>query len=141
MLQTPARFDLRRSRILVLWLAAVYGGGVLAVWGSALPVAAAGGLSLLAAAGFLRGLRLHALRSAGNAVVWFALDPEVRIGFADGRECGARLRARPLVHVWLVTLRFDCDAGRTVVLVPPDALSSRADHKWIRGRLRSEGRP
>ena len=141
MSETPMRFDLRRSRTLVLWLAGVHGGGVLAVWGSALPAAVAGVLCVLAAVSFVRGLRLHALRNARNAVIWVALDPELRLGFAGGRVCGARLRARPLVHAWLVTLRLEWDDGRTVVLVPPDSLSSRADHKKLRRRLRHEGRP
>ena len=139
--ETPIRFDLRRSPVLVLWLAAVHGGGALAAWASALPAAAAAAVLALAAASFVHGLRLHALRSARNSVVWLALDPELRLGFADGRTCGARLRARPLLHPWLVTLRLESDAGRTVVLVPPDSLSSRAGHRAIRSRLRHGGLP
>ena len=142
MLELPIRFELRRSRTLALWLAAVHGGGVLAAWGSALPAAAAGVLSALAAASFLRGLRLHALRSARNAVVWVALEPEISLGFSDGRTCRAELRARPLLHPWLVALRLDSDAGRTVVvLVPPDSLFSQAVHKRFRSRLQHGGPP
>ncbi len=139
--ETPTRFDLRRSRLLVLWLAAAHGGGALAAWWSALPAAAATTLTVLAAASFVRGLRLHALRNATNAIVWIALDPELRIGFSNGRSCGARLRAPPLLHPWLVTLRLASEAGRAVVLVPPDSLSSQADHKAIRSRLRHGGPP
>ena len=137
--QSPTRFDLRPSRTLALWLAGVLGGGVLAAWGSALPPAAAGGLSVLAAASLVRGLRLHALRSASDAVVRIALDAEIRIVFRDGRECGARLRAPPLVHAWLVALRLETDRGRASVLVPPDSLASQADHKWMRVCLRLGG--
>ena len=137
----PIRFELRPSRTLVLWLAAVHGGGVLAAWGSALPAVAAGALSALAAASFIRGLRLHALRSARDAVVRITLEPGVRLGFPDGRECAAELRARPLLHVWLVALRLDSDTGRTVVLVPPDSLSSPAAHKTLRSRLQHGGPP
>ena len=136
--QTPVRFDLRRSRTLALWLVGVLGGGALAAWGSALPPAAAGVLSVLASVSLVRGLRLHALRRAPNAVVWIAFDPEIRIGFPDGRQCGARLRAPPLVHARLVALRLDSDRGRTAVLVPPDSLS-RAEHKRLRVRLRHGG--
>ena len=135
----PVRFELRRSRTLALWLAAVHGGGVIAVWGSALPAAAAGVLSAFAAASFVRGLRLHALRSAPDAVVRVALEPEVRLGLADGRTCRAALRARPFLHPRLVVLRLDSDVGRTVVLVPPDSLSPRALHKALRRRLRHGG--
>ena len=137
--QTTAGFDLRPSRALALWLAGVLGGGVIAAWGSALPPAAAGALSVLAAASLVRGLRLHALRSAGDAVIRVALDPEIRIGFRDGRECGGRLRAPPLVHAWLVALRLETDRGRMSVLVPPDSLASRADHKRMRVCLRLGG--
>ena len=137
----PIRFELGRSRTLALWLAAVHGGGVLAVWGSALPAAVAGALSVLAAASFIRGLRLHALRSARNAVVLMALEPGILLGFSDGRTCRAEPRARPLLHTWLVALRLDSDAGRTVVLVPPDSLSSHAVHKALRRRLRHGGPP
>lgn len=135
----PTRFDLRRSRTLALWLAAAHGGGVLAVWGSALPAAAAGVLSVLAAASFVRGLRLHALRNARNAVVRVALEPEIRLGFSDGRECRGELRAPPFLHPRIVVLRLDSDAGRTVVLVPPDSLSPQALHKAFRRRLRHGG--
>ena len=141
MLELPIRLELRRSRTLALWLAAVHGGGVLAAWGSALPTAAAGVLSALAVASFVRGLRLHALRSARSAVVWVALEPEIRLGFSDGRACRAELRPRPLLHPWLVALRFDSDAGRTVALVPPDSLSSQAVHKRFRSRLQHGGPP
>ena len=137
--QTPTRFDLRPSRTLVLWLAVVLGGGVFAAWGSALPPAAAGTLCVLAAASLARGIRLHALRSAGDAVIRIALDPEIRIGFRDGRECGARLRAPALVHVWLVVLRLETDRGRMSVLVPPDSLASQAEHKRMRVSLRLGG--
>ena len=139
MTEPPTRFDLRRSRILVAWLAAVHGGGVLAAWGSALPGVAAAALTVLATASFVRGLRLHALRIARDAVVWVALDPEPRFGFSDGRTFRARLRARVLLHPWLVTLRLDYDEGSTVVLVPRDSLPSKADHKAIRRRLRHGG--
>ena len=139
MSQTPTRFDLRPSTALVLWLAGVLGGGVLAAWGSALPPAAAGALSILAAASLVRGLRRHALRSARDAVIETALDPEIRIGFRDGRECGARLRAPPLVHAWLVALPLETDRGRMSVLVPPDSLAGPVDHKRMRVCLRLGG--
>ena len=137
--QSLARFELRPSRALVLWLAGAIGGGVLAAWGSALPPAAAGALSVLAAASLVRGLRLHALRSARDAVIRIALEPEIRIGFRDGRECGARLRAAPLVHPWLVALPLETDRGRMSVLVPADSLASRAEHKRMRVCLRLGG--
>ena len=137
--RTPTRFDLRPSRALVLWLAGVIGGGVLAAWGSALSPAVAGALSVLAAASLVRGLRLHALRSARDAVIRIALEPEIRICFRDGRECGARLRETPLVHAWLVALRLETDRGRMSVLVPPDSLASRAEHKRMRVCLRLGG--
>ena len=134
--QPPTRFDLRRSRTLALWLAGVHGGGALAVWGSALPATIASVLSLLAVVSLVRSLRLHALRSARNAVVWVSFHPEIRIGFPDGRECRARHRAPPLAHAWLVVLRLETDGGHLAVLVPPDSLSSRAEHKVVRGGLR-----
>ena len=139
--QTPTRtrFELRPSRALVLWLAGAIGGGVLAAWGSALPPAAAGALSVLAAASLVRGLRLHALRSARDAVIRIALEPEIRIGFRDGRECGARLREPPLVHPWLVALPLETDRGRMSVLVPSDSLASPAEHKRMRVCLRLGG--
>ena len=137
--QTPTRFDLRRSRSLALWLTAVHGGGALAVWASSLPATVSGVLCVLSAVSLVRGLRLHALRSARNAVVWIAFHPAIRIGFPDGRECGARLRAAPLAHAWLVVLRLESDGGRTSVLVPPDSLSSRAAHKEVRIWLRHGG--
>lgn len=139
MLDMPIRFELRGSRALVIWLAAAHGGGVLAAWGSALPTAAAGVLSALAAASFVRGLRLHALRSAPGAVVRVALEPEIRLGLADGRSCRAELRAPPFLHPRLVVLRLDSDIGRTVVLVPPDSLFPPALHKALRRRLRHGG--
>lgn len=135
----PIRFELRGSRTLALWLAAVHGGGVLAAWGSALPAAAAAVLSALAAASFVRGLRLHALRNAPDAVVRIALEPEIRLGFSDGRACRGELRTPPFLHPRLVVLRLDSDAGRTVVLVPPDSLSPQALHKSFRRRLRHGG--
>lgn len=137
----PIRFELGRSRTLALWLAAVHGGGLLAAWGSALPAAAAGVLSAFAAASFIRGLRLHVLRSARNAVVRVALEPGIRLGFSDGRTCRAEPRARPFLHAWIVVLRLESDAGRTVVLVPPDSLPSQAVHKMLRSRLRHGGAP
>ena len=106
----PIRFELRGSRTLALWLAAVHGGGVLAAWGSALPAAAAALLSALAAASFVRGLRLHALRNAPDAVVRIALEPEIRLGFSDGRACRGELRTPPFLHPRLVVLRLDSDA-------------------------------
>ena len=139
MLDMPIRFELRKSRTVALWLAAAHGGGVLAVWESALPPAAAGVLSVLAAASFVRGLRLHALRSAPGAVVGVALEPEIRLRLADGRSCRAELRAPPFLHPWLVVLRLDSNAGRAAVLVPPDSLSPRALHKAFRRRLRHGG--
>ena len=135
----PMRFELRKSRTVALWLAAAHGGGVLAVWGSALPPAAAGVLSVLVAASFVRGLRLHALRSARGAVVRVSLEPGIRLGLADGRSCRAELRAPPFLHPRLVVLRLDSDAGRTVVLAPPDSLSPQALHKALRRRLRHGG--
>ena len=137
--EAPIRFDLHPSHALVLWLAGVLGGGMLAAWGSALPPAAAGGLSVLAVASLVRGLRLHALRSAGDAVIRIAFDSGIRIGFRDGRESGARLCAPPLVHAWLVALRLETDRGRMSVLVPPDSLASEADHKRMRVCLRLGG--
>ena len=143
-----AGFDLRRSCALVLWFVTALGGGVFAAWGSALPAAAAGLLSVLAAASLVRGLRLHALRSAGDAVIGITLDsgirpgirpdirPDIRIEFRDGGGCGARLRAPPLVHAWLVVLRLETDRGRLSVLVPPDSLATRAEHKRMRVVLR-----
>ena len=139
-----AGFDLRRSRALVLWLVAALGGGGVAAWGSALPPAAAGFLCVLAAASLVRGLRLHALRSAGDAVTGITLDsdirpdirPDIRIEFRDGGECGARLRAPPLVHAWLVVLRLETERGRLSVLIPPDSLATRAEHKRMRVVLR-----
>ena len=141
MLSMPVLLELRRSRTLALWLAAVHGGGVIAVWGSALPPAVAGVLSVFAAASFVRGLRLHALRSAPDAVVRVALEPELGVGFPDGRTCRAALRARPFLHPRLVVLRLDSDPGRIVVLVPPDALAAPAAHKTLRSRLRHGGTP
>ena len=132
MTRNPIRFDLGRSPALALWLAGVLGGGVFAAWGSALSTPAAGVLSVLAVVSLIRGLRLHALRNARNAVVRVAFGPEIRIGFPDGRECVARLRSPPLAHAWLIALRLESDCGRTAVLVPPDSLSSRADHKRMR---------
>lgn len=139
MLDQTIRFELRKSPTLALWLAAAHGGGALAVWGSALPTAAAGALSVLAAASFVRGLRLHALRSARGAVVRLALEPGIRLDLADGRSCRAELRAPPFLHPGLVVLRLDADTGRTVVLAPPDSLSPRALHKALRRRLRHGG--
>ena len=139
--RTPTRFDLGRSPTLALWLAGVLGGGVLAAWASALPPAAAGMLSVLAVVSLVRGLRLHALRSARNAVVRIAFEPEIRIGFPDGRECRARHRAPPLVHARLVALRLEWEGGRTAVLVAPDSLASQADHKKMRVCLRHGGPP
>lgn len=135
----PMRFELRKSRTVALWLAAAHGGGVLAVWGSALPTIAAGLLSALAAASFVRGLRLHALRSAPNAIVRIVFEPGIRLGLADGRSCRAELRAPPFLHPWLVVLRLDSDTGRTVVLAPPDSLFPQALHKALRRRLRHGG--
>ena len=137
--ESTTRFDLRGSRTLAVWLAAVHGGAILAAWDSALPAAGAGLVSVLAAAGFVRGLRLHALRRGRDAVVRIDLGPELRIVFADGRVRAARLRARPLVHSWLVTLRLESGDGPTVVLVPPDSLSSRSAHKALRFGLRHGG--
>lgn len=137
--QTPSRFDLRPSRTLALWFAGVHGGGALAAWGSSLPATVTSALSVLAAASMVHGLRLHALRSARNAVVGITLHPEIRIVFSNGRECGARLRSPPLVHAWLVVLRLESDGGNLSVLVPPDSLSSRAAHKEVRVCLRHGG--
>ena len=139
--QPPTRFVLRRSRTLALWLAGVHGGGALAVWGSSLPVTIASLLCVLAAASLVRGLRLHALRSARNSVIRISLQPEIRIGFPDGRECGARLRAPPFAHAWLVVLRLETDSGRLTVLLAPDSLSSRAEHKEVRSGLRHGSSP
>ena len=141
MTEPSTRFDLRRSRTLGIWLTAVHAGGILAACASALPAGVEGGLSILAAVSFVRGLRLHALRCARSSVVRLALDPEILLGFPDGRTCRARLRARPFVRPWLVTLRLQSEHGRRIVLVPPDSLPSRAEHKRMRGRLRHEGRP
>ena len=134
--ETTSRFNLRGSPVLAAWLVAVHGGAVLAVWGSAMPVIVAGAFSVLSACVLVRDLRLHAMRSARGAVVWLELEPGLRLGFADGRECGARLRARPLVHPRLLILRFASEAGHGVLLVPADSLPSRTAHKTIRRCLR-----
>ena len=139
--EIAGRFHLRPSYTVAVWIAAVHGGGVLAVWGSAVPLEAAGILSVLAACSFVHGLRFHALRNARHAVAWIEIGRALRVGFADGRRCGARLRARPLVTGRLVVLRFETDDGRTTVLVPPDALRSRARHKAIRREVRHEMDP
>ncbi|MCY4452142.1 MAG: hypothetical protein OXC01_09340 [Immundisolibacterales bacterium] len=130
------RFHLRPSRTATVWTAAVHGGGVLALWGSAVPPEAAGILTVITACSFTQGLRLHALRSAGRAVAWIEIGRGLRVGFADGRRCEARLRSRPVVTDRLVVLRLETDDGHTTVLVPPDALSSRARHKAIRREAR-----
>ena len=136
MVETRGRFDLRTSPTAAAWLAVVHAGGVLAVWTSAVPPVATGGLAVLAALSFVRALRLHALRSARNAVVRLELGRTLRLTFADGRESPAKLRAKPLVHCRLVVIRLAWEGGRTVVLVPPDALRTHADHKALRRGLR-----
>ena len=113
-----------------------HAGAVLALWSSAVPSAAGGVLTAVAAASLVRSLRLHAVRRANGAVVWIELGRALRIGFADGREMAAHFRAPPFVHARLVVLRLASNAGRTVVLVPLDALPSRADHKAMRRTLR-----
>ena len=136
--EIAGRFHLRPSHTVAAWITAVHGGGVLAVWVSAVPPEAAGMLSVLAAWSFVHGLRLHALRNARRAVAWIDIGRALRVGFADGRWCGARLRARPLVTGRLVVLRLETDDGCTTVLVPPDALRSRARHKALRREVRHE---
>ena len=139
MLRPPSRFVLRRSPTLVAWLAAVHGGALLAVWGSAMPAAAAGILTVLAVASFLRGIRVHALRSANCAVIWVEFLPDLRLGYGDGTAREARLRGHPLVHPWLVNLQYESASGRGVVLIPPDSLSSRDGHRTLRRILRHGG--
>lgn len=134
------RFDLRPSRTVAVWTAAVHGGGLLAVWGSAIPVEASTVLSLVAACSFVRVVRLHALRRDPNAVIWLEVGRALRVGFADGRVHAARLRAPPFVHSQIVVVRLASDDRRAVVLVPPDALASRARHKELRRSIR-DGTP
>ena len=132
----PTRYRLRGSPGLAVWLAAVYAGAVAAAWGSALPPWAAAVLSAFAAAGLLRGLRLHALRTGRGAAVWLEVGAEVRIGLAGGRVCPVRPRAVPFVHPWIIILRIESEGGSSCVLVPRDSLSGRAEHKALRRRLR-----
>ena len=135
-MESAGRFDLRPSRTVAVWLAVAHGGGLLALWTSAVPSAATGLLAVLAACGFVRALRLHALRSAKNAVIRIEVGRTLRVGFADGRESPARLRAEPFVNCAVVVLRLSSHDGRTIVLVPPDALRTNADHKALRRALR-----
>jgi len=110
-----------------------------AAWSSALPTAAAAAASLVVVASCIRGMRLHALRVARNAVVRLELSEGLRIEFANGAIRSARLRTRPLVHPWLVTLAVDFDTGSTVVLVPSDSMASPSAHRAVRRRLRDGG--
>ena len=133
------RFDLCGSRGLAVWLTAVYGGAILAAWGSALPAGVAAVFSVLAAAGFLRDLRRHALRTARDAVTWLEIGPKPGVGLAGGQVQALRLRARPFVHPWLVILPLEAAEGPRSVLIPADSLSARADHKALRRLLRQGG--
>ena len=132
----PIRYRLRGSPGLTAWLAAVYGGAVAAAWGSALPAGAAAVLSVFAAAGFVRGLRLHALRTGRDAAIWLEIGAEVRVGLAGGQVCSVRPRPFPFVHPWIIVLPVASEAGSRYVLVPRDSLSGRAEHKALRRRLR-----
>lgn len=137
----PVRYYLRGSRALAGWLVIAYGGAVATLWGSALPAEAAAAFSALAAAGFVRGLRLHALRAGRDAAVWLEVGAEPRIGLAGGREYAARFRGSPFVHPWLVILRLESENGSTSVVVPSDSLSAPAEHKALRRLLRHGGAP
>ena len=132
----PTRYRLRGSPGLAAWLAAVYGGAIAAAWGSALPAGAAALLSAFAAAGFVRGLRLHALRTGRDAAVWLEIGVEVRVGLAGGRVCPVRPRPFPFVHPWIIVLQLEFEDGSRCVLVPRDSLSAPAEHKALRRRLR-----
>ena len=132
----PIRYRLRGSAGLTAWLAAVYGGAVAAAWGSSLPAGAAALLSVFAAAGFIRGLRLHALRTGRDAVVWLEIGVEVRVGLAGGQVCPVRPRPFSFVHPWIIVLRLESEGGPRCVLVPRDSLSAPAEHKVLRRRLR-----
>ena len=134
--ETADQFELGPSRIAAIWIAVVHAGAVASLFGSAVPPAAGGVLTAIVALSFVRSLRLHAFRCARKAVVRIELGPTLRIGFADGTEAAAHLRTPPLVHCRLVVFRLASDAGRTVVLVPPDALRSPADHKTLRRHVR-----
>ena len=133
------RLHLRGSPGLAGWLAAAYGGGVLAVWGSALPTGAAAALSVLAAAGILRDLRRHVVRSARNAVVWLEAAPEPRIGLASGEVRSARLRGSAFVHPWLVIVPLGAAGGPRSVVVPADSLPAPSAHRTLRRLLRQRG--
>ena len=133
------RFDLGRSRGLVAWLAVVHGGAIVAAWSSALPAVVAAAASIVVVASCIRGMRLHALRLARDAVVRLELSEGLRIELASGAIHSARLRARPLVHPWLVTLAVDFDTGSAMVLVPSDSMASPAAHRAVRRCLRDGG--
>ena len=139
MSEPPTRFALRRSPALAAWLVAVHAGAILAAWASAMPGVAAGAVSVLAVGALVRSMRLHVLRSAACAVVWIELDPDLRLGFANGSVLGARVRGHPFIHPWLVSLPYESEGGPGVVLIPPDSLSSRAGHRAVRRCLRHGG--
>lgn len=140
----PLRVDLTPSRGLAAALGSAHAGAGLCLVLSAVPAwAVAVGLVALAASA-VRAVRRHALLSDPGAVTGVAC--------ADGRRCRLRLAggevleaerlADPLVHPWVVVLRFR-PAGRRrqrAVVITRDMLPGD-EHRRLRVALNLERLP
>ena len=136
----PLSFRLQASRQAGAALSGIHGLALIAVAASRFAWPLAMVLSLVIIVSCSAALRVHALRTARNAVVAGTLrrDGELELERRDGRRIVARIEGSSTVLHWLVALQLREDKRRRSLVLLPDMMDADA-WRHLAVALRAQG--